>query len=80
MVCAPALHKYVTPPVAVSVVELPAQAKLLPMIFTVGTCITLTVTVLVPVQLLASVTVTVYVVVTLGVTVMDEPVPAFDHK
>lgn len=63
------------PPLAVSVIELPAQTEFPPLMVAVGELCTLTVCVAVAVQLPVPVTVTVYVVVEEGVTVILALVP-----
>ena len=61
VVCAPALHKYDTPPVAVNTLDPPAQIVWLPLIDAVGNGFTVNVRLAVAVQPPGKVTVTVYV-------------------
>ena len=69
----PGIQLYVEAPLAVSVVEDPAQIEFVPVAVTVGSAFTVTVIVAVFVHPAAEVPVTVYVVVEAGVTLKVEP-------
>jgi len=67
----PVFHEYVPPPVAVRIVEEPAQMLVSPVILATGGAVVLTVTVAVSTHPLASVPITEYEVVVVGVTVIE---------
>jgi hypothetical protein len=73
------LHRYVTPPDAVRIVDSPRHIFWLPDITAVGFGFTVSTFDAVPVQPLVLVTVTVYVVVTRGATLMTEVVAPILH-